>query len=344
MGFSPRIVALAHQLGAAVVLSLHDFYFACPRIHLRKTTGELCDGPDFGRECASACFARLADSSTIWGLRTAYFRRTLVEADAVIAYSEFVSSYFTRFAETSNAIPVIPNGVPPELMQVREMRLNRNGDETFNIAYCGTVAAHKGPHVILDALRFAALKRVNVLLIGDGPERDYTRKLRERAAGIRGVSLKFYGKYERRELPFLLRDMDCVVMPSLVPEAGPIVPREALACGVPVIAAKLGALPEVIREGENGFMFDPGRPEDLSAIFRAIAGDPSLLSRLRAGTGTPRAITLGEHAARVCKVYEQALQHFGAKTVCPQEASELRLLHNSLVRFGCDSTRVQTAS
>src|SRR5215831_17173204 len=56
MGFSPRIVQIAHQLGAAVVLSLHDFYFACPRIHLRKPSGEVCDGPDFGRECASTCF------------------------------------------------------------------------------------------------------------------------------------------------------------------------------------------------------------------------------------------------------------------------------------------------
>ena len=46
---SPRLIELAHRQGAAVVLTLHDFYFACPLVHLRKLSGASCDGPDGGR-------------------------------------------------------------------------------------------------------------------------------------------------------------------------------------------------------------------------------------------------------------------------------------------------------
>src|SRR5262249_23528173 len=56
ISLSPRSVQIAHRLGIAVVVSLHDFYFACARIHLQKLDGRLCVGPDQGRECARTCF------------------------------------------------------------------------------------------------------------------------------------------------------------------------------------------------------------------------------------------------------------------------------------------------
>jgi glycosyltransferase involved in cell wall biosynthesis len=340
MGFSPRILGIAHRLGAAVVLSLHDFYFACPRIHLRRTSGEVCMGPNFGRECASTCFTQpLAE--TVWGLRAMYFRRTLGMADAVIAYSDYVASYFRKFLGESKPIHIIPNGVPSELAPAAGVSSNGNDARTLNVAYCGTVASHKGPHVILEALSIARLESVNVLLIGHAPERDYTRKLRNLAATVPGVDLKFYGKYERSELPLLLRGVDCVIVPSLVPEAGPIVPREALACGIPVLAAKLGALPEVIADGENGFTFDPAKPQDLATILRRIVSDSSVLPRLRVGARTSRACTLAEHAEQVCTVYGRALQDFESNSFSSQDAAELQALHENLVRLGCDSSRIE---
>jgi glycosyltransferase involved in cell wall biosynthesis len=344
MGFSPEIARVSNRLGAAVVLSLHDFYFACPRIHLRRTTGEVCSGPDLGRECATACFKQaLPDGMTVWGLRTLYFVRTLAAAQAIIAYSDYVASYFRRFADTRE-IEIIPNGVPPGLAAGEELIPNRNGKRSLRVAYCGTVAAHKGPHVILEALRIARLESVNVLFIGHAPERDYVRKLRDLAAAVHGLDLKMYGKYERSEMPHLLRGVDCVIVPSLVPEAGPIVPREALACGVPVVAAKLGALPEVITEGENGFCFDPTRPEDLASILCRIAIDPDLVARLRAGARSSPTSSLVEHAGQVCRVYDRALESLQTTAIEARNTSELKFLHDSLVRLGCDSSRVQKPS
>ena len=72
-------------------------------------------------------------------------------------------------------------------------------------------------------------------------------------------------------------------MPSIWPETYSIVIREAFACSIPVIASRIGALPEGIRDGENGLLFEPGSTVGLAAILRMLDGDRSRLDALRNG-------------------------------------------------------------
>src|SRR5262249_27005428 len=90
-GLSPGFGDLAPRLGAAVVISLHDFYFACPRVHLHKPGGGLCDGPDDGHECVRTCFTSgfKEDRLRRWGYRSVYFRRVLSMAERTICYSQY---------------------------------------------------------------------------------------------------------------------------------------------------------------------------------------------------------------------------------------------------------------
>src|SRR6185295_15860325 len=113
-----------------------------------------------------------------WGLRTLYFQKAIAAADAVIAYSDYVADYFRSFTDPAPNIKVIPNGVAW-----------KNGIEIshepckgpLRIAYCGTVAPHKGVSVLLEALRIAALPTVELLIVGDAPEREYAARLRHTA-------------------------------------------------------------------------------------------------------------------------------------------------------------------
>lgn len=346
---SPRFVELAHRRGAAVVLSLHDFYFACPMVHLQKRhTGELCAGPDGGRNCAATCFeeegvdpwpeARLrgATPALRWGLRALYFRRLLAAAERVISGSQYVASFFEQFASGLARVRVIPNGVPEdEVGPVSVADRPRSAGRTLNLAYVGTVVPHKGPHVILEALRLAGLGPVTLAVLGPIPRREYTRELRERAAAVPGLKLWLYGPFRRNELPYLLSDIDCVIVPSLVPEAGPLVPREALARGIPVAVARLGALPETVAEGENGFTFDPNRPEELAAILKRLAQDANLLGHLRDGArGTP-AVTVSGHAKAVRSVYREAVDERARNGAAHgANAAELGFLHAALLDLG----------
>jgi glycosyltransferase involved in cell wall biosynthesis len=338
LGLPPRLPEIARRLGAAIVLSLHDFFPACPLAHLQKPGGELCRGPDGGRECARTCFAGEAPGGDIrWGLRAAYFRRLLDVAHRVVCYSRYVAAYIERYGLDPDRLRVIPHGVPEGLVRPAGPAFRtpaRRGE--LNLAYCGTVVPHKGPHVILAALRSAGLGPVALRLVGHAPDEPHVRRyvegLRREAAEIPGLRLEVHGAYEPHELPRLLADTDCVIVPSLVPETGGLVPREALALGIPVLVSHLGALPELVTEGESGFTFDPHRPAELAARLRRIASDEGLLTRLRDGARRTPVVTTARHAAAVQAVYEEALEVARSRSGRGPDVPEGVSLHETLAR------------
>jgi glycosyltransferase involved in cell wall biosynthesis len=335
LGQSPRFLEIARRLRAAVVLSLHDFYFACPRIHLQKPSGETCAGPDGGRECARTCFAGGDAAAPLrLGLRAAYFRRLLQQAERVVCHSRYVASYFEALGVRPSCVPLGISVGPADPAAVAAWSTPRQRG-ALNLAYCGVISAHKGTHLILEALADARLGSVDLVLFGRCPDRGYEARLREQAAAVPGVRLRLYGKYERDDLRLLLHDVDCVIVPSLVAETGGLVPREALARGVPVLVSRLGALPEVVAEGENGFTFDPNRRGELAAVLRRLRDEEGLVARLRAGAlRTPR-VTAAEHAAAVRSVYREAIDEL----LChrPSGAADLAetgFLHGALLGLG----------
>jgi glycosyltransferase involved in cell wall biosynthesis len=339
---SPRFVEIAHRLGTPVVISLHDFYFACPLVHLQKPTGELCSGPDFGRECARTCFANQAGNSEFpnpnvgWGLRALYYRQVLGLADRLIAGSRYVASYFENMIRPRRTVEVIPNGVEVEVangVPVTAGTEARRG--TLNLVFCGTVSPVKGPQVIVEALKLAGLPSVQLLLMGQTPDADYLRQMQDQAQRVPGLMLRVHGEFQPTEFSALIQDADCAIVPTVVPEAGPQVPREMLARGVPVIASRLGALPEVVTEGENGLTFDPAQPGELAAILQRLAKDQPFVSRLREGASRTPVITVAGHADAIRAVYQEVINNMiGNRRKDTAALGEFRFLHEALITLG----------
>jgi glycosyltransferase involved in cell wall biosynthesis len=339
VGLSPRLVPIARALGAPVVLELQDFYFACPVVHLRKRSGELCSGPDGGRECATTCFGGDGDPAALtrWGLRSAFFRGLLGMAQGIVCPSEYVASFFTRFGADPDRVHVLPNGIVLEPQASATDLPAPRQQGALNIAFVGTVVAHKGVHVIIEALRHARLPAVTLTVIGSVADQHYARSLRAQAAEIGGLRLRLYGEYEPGILPHLLRETDCVVTPSLVPEAGPITPREALACGVPVVSTRLGALPEIVIDGVNGMTFNHERPAELAAIFRRLNEDEALVHQLRQGARATDLPTIGTRASAIRRLYEKAIREAdadAADTGLEGRLAEADVIHHALLESG----------
>jgi glycosyltransferase involved in cell wall biosynthesis len=337
LGLSTWFIPIARRLGAAVVVSLHDLYFACPQLHLRKKSGELCAGPDGGRECGRTCYASDGPGAGLrWGLRTAYFRRMLGLAHRLIAGSRYVASFFEEFAPRRVGVRVVPNGIAVEPADPAMLTYSTPKERgRLTLAYFGTVIRHKGPHVILEALRGARLGPVELLILGQCPDSRYVEELREAAAAVPDLTFRFFGPFEQSLFPLLLEDIDCVVMPSLVPEAGPQVPREALACGIPVLGSRLGAVPEIVLDGENGFTFDPNRPGELAGILRRLVREDGLLARLREGVFRTPVVTVSDHARMIRENYQEALAELPRRNgFAGPEAEEVGFLHETLVGLG----------
>ena len=356
---SPRFIDLAHRAGAAVVISLHDFFFACPLAHLQKRSGALCAGPDGGLECARTCFAHEGEAAPLrWGLRSLLFRRLLAAAEGVVCPSRYVADYFAPYLPAPpDRLRVIPNGVaapdgPPPLLEpfvprgeLREgpttdgVRLGgakgpRHPARTLRLATLGAVVPHKGPHLLIDALRLAALGPVELLVLGPTPEIPYVGELRAQAARVPGLELRLYGGYEPDELSLLLEGVDCVVTPSQVPETFSLTTREALVRGIPVVVSRLGALPEAIVEGVDGVAFAHDRPAELAAILRRLVDDGDLLPRLRAGAMASRPLSPGDHAVALRTVYAEAIAAVAGRGATHRGGSEeLAFLDAALARL-----------
>lgn len=303
MHHSPGYVSIAHRWGVPVVMELHDFYTVCERAHLERVSGELCAGPEGGQACARHCFADEDAALQRSVVRTQLFRRAAAEADALVVPSRFVADYFRDLDRSENSMHVVPNGIALETGREAVVKRSRGGP--LHLASLGVLIAHKGAHVVVDALRKAHLPSARYTLFG-GITQPYTRELRKEAEQINGLELHTYGPYEPASLPALLADVDALVIPSLVWETFSIVAREAMSCGVPVIASRLGALPEAVREGENGLLFTAGSSSELAVLLRSLDGGRERLDRMRSGIRSTDWISVSERTSRLEGVLEAA--------------------------------------
>jgi glycosyltransferase involved in cell wall biosynthesis len=150
---------------------------------------------------------------------------------------------------------------------------------------------------------------VHLLLIGDGPHR---ASLERRAAEL-GLSdrVSFAGPQPHAELPRYYAIADAFVIPSTDHETFSIAACEAMSCQRPVIGTRVGGLPEVVRDGETGFLVPPGDPAALAERIGALLGDRALRERmgLAGREWTSRMFTWDRVIARMITCYQQVLGH-----------------------------------
>jgi glycosyltransferase involved in cell wall biosynthesis len=151
---------------------------------------------------------------------------------------------------------------------------------TMRVGYVGRLEAHKGVHVLIDAV--ARLPECELMIVGDGPERV---ALLRRVEALELVDrVEWAGFVSHDDLPEWFHRFDVVAVPSLdtprwVEQFGRVA-VEAMACGLPVVASASGSLPEVV--GAAGTLVRPGDANALADALRELAVDPAERARLGA--------------------------------------------------------------
>jgi glycosyltransferase involved in cell wall biosynthesis len=192
--------------------------------------------------------------------------------------------------EAVDRVEVIPMGVSLS-RQVRETRQRQvcipttNRDEAckqvsvMTIGFVGRLTEIKGVDVLLRAV--AGVQSVRLLIAGDGDARERL----EAAARRLEIDASFLGQIDAPRRQRLLNECDALVVPSVVLNNGrtegmPVVCLEAMAAGLPVIASRAGGLAELIVDGQNGLLFEPGNAGDLARKIAILSADPNLYRRL----------------------------------------------------------------
>jgi glycosyltransferase involved in cell wall biosynthesis len=187
-------------------------------------------------------------------------------SDRIVAVSEAMKDKLVRIGIPGQKITVIYNSIedngfykePPDPNLRKKFASN---DETLLVGVIGRLSKEKGQKIFLEAWERVCKQVPNTkaLLIGDGPDREMLKKIPVQQ-GLENKVI-FLG-HQLNPHPFY-RILDLVVMPSLS-EGLPNVPLEALAHKKAIIVTSVGGTPEIIEDGRNGVLVNPGDPESLS--------------------------------------------------------------------------------
>ena len=207
-------------------------------------------------------------------------RRVFRWVDTVIAVSDDIADKIEAAGVDRRKIRVVYNGVGPEFRPRDRQAMRRELDlpeSKFIVLFVGLLVPIKGVDVLLQAMSEMADDRFLCVVVGDGPSRAQL----ERQAEELNIAerCRFAGQRPAFEIPRWLCAADVLVLPSRS-EGRPNVILEAHACGLPVVATRVGGTPELIRQDETGILVDPGSSAALVAGLIRISDD-----RFRAALG-----------------------------------------------------------
>ena len=226
----------------------------------------------------------------LWLLRR-FERLNLKAADHIFVVSEVERGNLRAAGIASHRIVVNPNGVDIDRFKPdcggRETRAALGLSDKIVVGFLGSFGPWHGAPVLAEAARrISPAAGCHFLFIGDGEERGTVEGIIDSAG--KSVSTTFVGRVSHAEAPAYLDACDIFAAPNVPAGDGseffgsPTKLFEYMAMARPVVASRLGQIAEVIDDGSNGLLVEPGDPQALAIAIERLAADEDLRARLGA--------------------------------------------------------------
>lgn len=268
---SPSIFDACLEANVPVVQTLHNYRLICPGAFLMRD-GHICEQCIKGSPYQAAlygCYRGSKAGSLVVAHMVARHRQADTWRNKVtrfIALTDFAKSKFVEAGFPADKISVKPNFVA----QSAPAQAFSNAPRSSFALFVGRLSAEKGIDVLSQAWRalsaFGELKAA-----GDGP-------LAPSLADQPGIEL--LGRQSAEQIKSLMAEARFLVLPSVWYEGFPMVLVEAFACGLPVLASRLGSMCDIVDEGVTGLFFRPGDSADLIEKARWLFEHPEECERM----------------------------------------------------------------
>lgn len=275
---SPSILPALRRHKIPVVMTAHDYHLISPNYLLFSGSQSMAE-------------------RVVGGIEHAFHKALGVwerNIEKIICPSKCMHDALAAHGIPKQKLITIPNFVKP---------WTHEPDHGFKegVLYFGRVAEEKGIRVLLEVA--GRLPAIPFRLVGDGPLVKWVRA-EIHAQGLQNV--EYVGAKYSRALQEEIAHARIVVLPSLWQENAPLSLLEAMAAGVPVVASRMGGIPEIVRDGKTGVLVPPNDARELAETLRRLYRDDD---RLRAYGQAARKVAEKEynpelHYERIREVYE----------------------------------------
>lgn len=259
------------KAGIPVVQTLHNYRPLCAAATLYRNGAVCreCSPPNFFPAIRHRCYRSLSGSAAVATMLAAnwYLGDYTRLVDRYLVLTQFAAALLRRAGLPAPKIEVKPNFARVD----RQVGQGGGGYAVF----VGKFAEEKGVRTLLNAWR--ELREIPLRLVGTGPLDGVLRA----AAAADNLPVEFCGMRDRADVLEILARAELLVVPSEWFEGFPLCIVEAYGCGTPVVAARIGGLPEVVESGVTGLLFEPGNAPMLAAAVRELWSDKQQRTNMR---------------------------------------------------------------
>ena len=260
-----------------VVYTAHDYIPVCPNCTMLDGAGEVCDACLDGRfrHCIERRCVKGSRTKSVLAAAEACFLRahgSYEKIDRIIAPSEFMRGKLVEGGFLAEKVVAMRNFVGDDVLGRARDGVDRTDRERPYLLFFGRLSAEKGVGGLVDAFLSVAGRAPGWRLVvaGEGPERQALE--RRIASHPSGGRVELAGFRSGEDLSRLVEGASLAACPSVCRENMPFSVVEAFASGTPVVASRIGGIPELVREGETGLLCEPGDAASLAgALFRGFA-------------------------------------------------------------------------
>jgi glycosyltransferase involved in cell wall biosynthesis len=303
IGLSVGLPYKAKRKNIKTILTLHDYWGICFKNTLIKQGTVVCKEAFNCTECNHFISGENVKNIP-FQMRKDFIMHQFNYIDAFISPSNYLASMYIKAGLPEDKISVIPNGIDIDrFSKIHKIKDNKR----VRFSFIGYLGRHKGIPVLLDALSFMENKtNFKLNIIGDGEDRAvYERQVKK--MGWNEV-VTFFGKINNTYIEKVYQETDALIIPSIWPENQPVTITEAMAARIPVIASRIGGIPELVEDGITGYLFEPGNAKDLALKMDQCIKERKRLREL--GENAHNKIvnyTFANQVRKIAKLYDQTV-------------------------------------
>jgi glycosyltransferase involved in cell wall biosynthesis len=298
---TPSILHSIKKYDIPVVWTLHDYMLICPN-HSFLSHGRVCEkclGGKYYKAIFEKCKKGSLGATCIASIQPYIYKFIKIYdlVDKFIAPSQFLKDKMIEYGFHESKIEHISNFL-------NVINFTPSTENSGYFIYAGQLSEAKGIRTLIKSME--SISKGTLLVLGEGELlNELNRYVEDRGIG----NVKFLGRKSGDELESLFRNAMFLIMPSEWYENCPYSILEAFAYAKPVIASRIGGIPELVDDGVNGLLFEKGNVEELRDKINHLLNNTQLLKTMgiKAREKVEREYNSEIHYERIMEVYKKSL-------------------------------------